>query len=107
ENAQSRAVRGVARREDEHRLRQSEFARDCLHRVCFETGRLEHDRQRIADKPRLREDIEGGEAALHNEILCEIRVPAKTTMAGAGPAIASCQAGSAAISFRSSSAPRR
>src|SRR6185312_16865403 len=103
ENAQSRAVRGVARREDEHRLRQSEFAGDCLHRVCFETGRLEHDRQRIADKPRLREDIEGGEAALH----IEIRVPAKTTMAGAGPAIASCQAGSAAISFRSSSSPRR
>ncbi len=66
EDAQARAMRGILRRQHEHRLRQIELARDRLHRRGVEAIALQHDGKRIAGKAPVGEDVEGDKAAFHD-----------------------------------------
>jgi hypothetical protein len=70
ENANAGAVRGLGRREHEHRLGVVELARDRLHRRRVERFGVEHDGERIAGKAPVGEHVERGEAPAHESLPC-------------------------------------
>ena len=65
EDARTKRVDRIMRFENEDRFGQIELAGDRLHPRAVEPLAIKHDGQRIAGKPRIREDVERVEAALH------------------------------------------
>ena len=65
ENPYARAVDGVPRLENEHRLGQIEFGGDRLHADVIEPFCVENDGERIAGQRRLGEHVEGLKSARH------------------------------------------